>query len=117
MAKKVNLKPSSHAAPSDDIPAGMVLVASAQLDKIRETVNTLTAQKAELAQKCSEYSADLSTIINCLAVLGPIVGDEGLSVSSVMRLVQKKDELAAKMAPMMAVVNKYTAAAAAPHNA
>jgi|GEM_PF-6931129 len=116
MAKDIKMKPATRPSASDEIPAGMVLVEKAQLDQLRETLTTLTTQKKELSAACHELTSDLATILTCLAVLAPIVGNEGLSMNSVMKLVQKKDELAKGIAPMMAVVEKYTTAAAAKQN-
>jgi hypothetical protein len=79
----------------------IVEVEKAQLDM-------LIAVNKSLATENTELKADLGIIISGFGDVAGMFAGKGLSMGTLTTILQKKDKLAATMAPAFEVIQKYT---------
>ena len=118
MAKKITVqaahKPAADAL-TPEVPARQTLVDSAEYTQLLETVPVLIRQKNEAVAAATIYRDDLAAAVRCLSELGPALGLTGGSVSvlALTKVFSNMDKLKLQMAPLMAIIEKYTVPAAA----
>ena len=111
MAKKLTL-------PTGKKPASVVVPTHKKLVDIADYDALITTCRA-LVDKNNELKEDLGKMIGALMnpVLSALLGNEGVSMMSLMNVLKHKDKLAEQLHPMMEVLKKYTTEAPAPTTA
>lgn len=92
--------------------ADFVSVNKHEFEKLKEVTAALIEQKHQLQAANDELKADLRAVVTSLGGLGEMIGGGSLNVSTIMKIMQKKESLADQVKPLAAVLQKYSVVAA-----